>query len=869
MNDTLSYLVQLAFFALVAASIFELVRQRDAQHLQIALLMISVALVVWVLTGTNYQLPQWVLLGGSMAAAAQPFLLLRLVQNIQATPPFTQWLALGGMLTVAGLLLVVPTPRPAWFIWLGVTYFVAVDGYAGYVLARAAQRAQGVTRQRSFFAAVGSFCLALLVLAAGWYLVTREVALQPVLVPFALLFLFLLALSYYLGFSPPRALRRQWQESALLAFLRGMAGYTMNVRAAMALSNVCDAAIHAVDARDAQVVVWKEDERVFTVLAPNEGTGFGIENRALESAWRTLVPFLARTRAEMGHELAEYADKLGANALIVIPLITSKASMGLLLVWLRSIPFFVEDDVRLLSLLAKETATALDHGVLHSELEERVAQRTAELEATNANLQQEILERERAQQALRDSEAHFRALLEHSFDVVTLFDGQGGILYSTPGTTRVLGYRVQEYVGRNIFEYVHPDDIPDAQAALARVLKTPGEIVNVEFRLLCQDGAWAFVEGVVKNLLHEPSVRAIVGNYRDVTERNRTQDLLREKNVQLQNWVKVLQHHNDESRELNAFGEDLQTCYDLPEVLHLIENYAPRLFPNFRGSIGIVDETQKVLRWAAHWGEPQANGHHSVTMEECLALRRGRSYVVTDSNTQELCQHLSPVPSSYVCIPLAAQDEIFGLLHIAAFPPETLSDSEQRIARSISSQVELALANMRLREFLREQAIHDALTGLYNRRYLEEVLEREAYTAARMAQRIGIIMLDLDHFKNLNDSFGHDAGDAVLRAIGQFLTQQIRQGDIACRYGGEEFALFLPNAPLQVVGERAEGLRLGVQALDVQYRDTSLPKMTISLGVAALPEHGATGLDALRAADEALYRAKRAGRNRVVVANEN
>ena len=169
-----------------------------------------------------------------------------------------------------------------------------------------------------------------------------------------------------------------------------------------------------------------------------------------------------------------------------------------------------------------------------------------------------------------------------------------------------------------------------------------------------------------------------------------------------------------------------------------------------------------------------------------------------------------------------------------------------------------------MREKLRYQSIRDPLTGLFNRRYLDESLERELPNAVRKNRSLGIIMLDVDRFKTFNDMFGHDAGDTVLRELGDYLAKFIRRGDLACRYGGEEFTLILPESSLKDTCRRAEELRIAFRQLSIKHRDIVLGKVTLSLGVAALPDHGTTSVELLAAADGALLRAKEEGRDRVL-----
>ncbi|MBN2547901.1 MAG: GGDEF domain-containing protein [Anaerolineales bacterium] len=189
----------------------------------------------------------------------------------------------------------------------------------------------------------------------------------------------------------------------------------------------------------------------------------------------------------------------------------------------------------------------------------------------------------------------------------------------------------------------------------------------------------------------------------------------------------------------------------------------------------------------------------------------------------------------------------------------------QDVLRQTNERLQAEIAEKEaLQATLREQAIRDPLTGLFNRRYLQETLERELLRAGREGYTIGIILMDIDHFKKLNDTYGHSAGDLVLEALGQMLRSQTRGGDIPCRYGGEEFLVIMPGATLEVAARRAEALRLVFQELQVEYMNQSI-SATLSLGVSAFPTHGRSEAELLSKADKALYAAKNSGRNQVVV----
>jgi diguanylate cyclase (GGDEF)-like protein len=172
-----------------------------------------------------------------------------------------------------------------------------------------------------------------------------------------------------------------------------------------------------------------------------------------------------------------------------------------------------------------------------------------------------------------------------------------------------------------------------------------------------------------------------------------------------------------------------------------------------------------------------------------------------------------------------------------------------------------------MEQWLHDQSIRDPLTGLFNRRYMEKAFEREVQRALFHQKPLGVIMGDIDRFQHFNNTFGHDAGDLVLRMVGLFLQQHIRATDTICRYGGEEIVLILPDCSLEQTQMKAEQLRQGIKNLKVKYLERPLSNITISFGVACCPQHGQTSQQLLKTADIALYHAKAAGRNCVVLAS--
>jgi diguanylate cyclase (GGDEF)-like protein len=259
--------------------------------------------------------------------------------------------------------------------------------------------------------------------------------------------------------------------------------------------------------------------------------------------------------------------------------------------------------------------------------------------------------------------------------------------------------------------------------------------------------------------------------------------------------------------------------------------------------------------------------------DECWGFRRGRPHLVEERDSPLRCAHLTAEDGPFsMCVPMMAQGDNLGILqfdfklaeeHEAGEEPG-LQSTRSRLVVALAEHIGLALANLRLREALRNQSIIDPLTGLYNRRYLEQTLERECRRSVRAGRPLSVIMLDVDHFKRFNDVWGHDGGDAVLKELAALLLRSFRGEDMACRFGGEEFVLVIADTAPDVALERAEQLRRQVSELSLKHRGQPMGAITISLGLAALPEHGTMPEVLLAAADSALYEAKRAGRDRVI-----
>lgn len=337
--------------------------------------------------------------------------------------------------------------------------------------------------------------------------------------------------------------------------------------------------------------------------------------------------------------------------------------------------------------------------------------------------------------------------------------------------------------------------------------------------------------------------------------------------------LETLEEAYRENTLLGELIELLQASRTAQEAEDMLRRFGEKLFPSLGGAIYLYRSSRNVLERAAYWnGDPASP--ETFTPEDCWALRRGRQHLGDPDQKNPRCRHFRELPASAtsLCVPMMAQGETTGVLVLhrdnspgqAAAP---IPGRARRLALAAVEQIALALANLQLREKLRDQAIRDPLTAMFNRRYFEETAERELRRAAQGEVGVGVIMLDIDHFKRLNDTRGHEAGDITLRRIGLLLQNKTRVEDIACRYGGEEFVLLLPGVTLEAVVARANQIRESMKEIDLRLRGEVLGPVTVSGGVALFPDHGRTCTELIEAADRALYTAKQSGRDKVIVAS--
>ena len=365
-----------------------------------------------------------------------------------------------------------------------------------------------------------------------------------------------------------------------------------------------------------------------------------------------------------------------------------------------------------------------------------------------------------------------------------------------------------------------------------------------------------------------------VVTYTDVTDaRKAAQDLDAARHQAEQAELRardVLTHERArqaEAKLLSQLDEWLQSCKSLDELFLIVSRFMARLLTGSKGELYIYSNSRDALEGKCNWNTIDL--HNTIAADSCWALRRGRSYEFQGDGLCFTCEHVDDhkhgVPvEEYICVPIVAHGDTVGLLHIRF---DHLGQGGARIADKgafairCGEHISMAIANVKLRDELRDQSIRDPLTGLYNRRYFMDAIRREISICERRGSSFGLLSFDADKFKLFNDNHGHDAGDMVLRAIGDKLAEVMVAGEISCRFGGEEFTVLVPAADLDATAELAERLRAAIASMTVRYMDAVLPRVTISIGVSAYPGSALQPQDLLRRADEALYRAKEGGRN--------
>ncbi len=481
-----------------------------------------------------------------------------------------------------------------------------------------------------------------------------------------------------------------------------------------------------------------------------------------------------------------------------------------------------------------------------------------------------VSERQHIGKELRQRTVYLNSLTENSpFGIVAL-DQAGTVEFYNRAFEELFGYERKDLVGKKLDSLIYGNQIDDRLELSPRVFE--GQSVQGTARRKRSDETVLDVEIHAVPLIIDGKVRGSYALYKDISDVLKSAQERNEQGNILKRSLEELRSRTNEMTLLIELSAMLQCCNSLDEAYSVVSEFGDKLFSaQNSGSLSVFKSSRNVLELAASWG---ASRKLSVTFspDHCWALRRGKPHWSSISSAGLVCNHSKDHlgVDRVLCIPMIAQGDTIGVLQLlvssgseSKLEDDNLQITLERIASSAAGQIALSIASLKLREVLKDQSIRDPLTGLYNRRFMHDFLGRELLRARRTNRSFAIMFIDLDYFKRFNDSFGHDAGDFVLQSFTKVLTSHFRGSDIICRYGGEEFALVLPDSSLNDAEMRADDLRTKVKGLAMSHRETALGPITCSIGIAEFPVDGSTAEELLRVADKCLYEAKKQGRDRI------
>ena len=487
----------------------------------------------------------------------------------------------------------------------------------------------------------------------------------------------------------------------------------------------------------------------------------------------------------------------------------------------------------------------------------------------------EVSERQRLTIDLNEQTIYLDSLIQNSPLGIVVLDPRGSVELANSAFRKLFQYDRHEFTSIDIGNIGIPDDeAVDSAQLLPQIFA--GHALHRTVRQRRKDGQILDLALHGVPLVLNGEVRGAYLIYEDISEQIRANEAQRRHAESLDQLVKELELRTKQITSLNEMGSLLECSGTVNEASAVVANSMQKLLPGASsGALYLFKSSRNLIEAVVRWGKT-GSSEPTFIPDACWSLRRGQPHWSEHPGSGVTCQHLTQSSTTEcLCVPMVAQGNTVGVLHLEFESAserrhysgmESLRESHQRLAISAASQIALSLASLQLRETLREQSIRDPLTRLFNRRFLEESLERELQLASRKKKAIAVLFLDLDHFKRFNDSFGHEAGDMVLQSLADLFRTFFRATDICCRYGGEEFAIILPESSSQDAARRADALRAEVKRLRLQYKKQTLGPLTLSAGVAAFPEHSSSSDELLKIADQCLYESKARGRDVVTVA---
>lgn len=510
-------------------------------------------------------------------------------------------------------------------------------------------------------------------------------------------------------------------------------------------------------------------------------------------------------------------------------------------------------------------------------LEVRVRKRTAELE-------KEIKERKLAENELKAQTQRFSLHLKHTPIGVIEWDQELKVKEWNNAAERIFEYSREEAMGKSAFDLILPPKEREyAQEIWNKLISDSGgtNAINLNRTKSGKEKICQWYNTTLKN--RDESIMGVASLVLDITKQKHAEDkvnqyqdkleqMVQRRTEELTKTVQTLKRRNFEADTISRLGDLLQACEEDQESYGIISSLCEQIFSCHSGFLAIYEEETDLFKSKAVFGD-LSTAEIEFEPKDCWAIRLGNSHMVYDIDANAVCSHIESgeLKNKYsLCVPIGAKGELLGLLHLLWDTKGQTSEScelefknIENVAKRVTELYALSLSNIRLKARLHRQSIRDPLTGLYNRRYMESSLKREFARAERKGTGVGVILFDVDHFKKLNDNFGHDAGDQVLRKLGELLNQFTRNEDIATRYGGEELLLIIADCTPKILTRRAEEIRKTIEDLNIIYNNKKL-HVTVSGGIACSPENGTEPETIINAADSALYKAKALGRNQIV-----
>lgn len=472
--------------------------------------------------------------------------------------------------------------------------------------------------------------------------------------------------------------------------------------------------------------------------------------------------------------------------------------------------------------------------------------------------------------------SQLRSIIEEAHDMIAALDLNLRFIIFNDAYKKEFEslFKSQIYIGMSIEDALA--NAPESKNSLLESWKQSlrgQEYTRVmEFPFEDQLNVYEVTSSLIKNDQHD--MIGAVHIIRNISKRIQKQNALKESYEKLNEGMSELKIKNEKITLLLEMSDVMLACDNTQELSDITVKFCGKVLSFSSGIFYLMQPSGGFLETSATWGAPLSNSS-DFKPNQCWGLRLGHIYQAGLSRKELVCEHVkntNHVDIIYLCVPLRAQNDVFGLLYMEVSLKDRihkqLNSDELLLINAFAELAALALANAKLRENLRYQAIRDPLTTLYNRRHLEEFIHQQIHQSERNKTSVAILMLDIDHFKKINDECGHAAGDAVLKELGQLLLNEIRPGDIASRYGGEEFILVLYNTDAETAKERAETIRKSVASMRVKSHGNDVNSITVSIGIAVYPQDGISGTELIALSDKALYSAKHSGRNKVVLFSE-